>query len=189
MAGGQRSAAGGTARLLTRAGGSSSPGPVVELREVERRHPRLAAPREDFGPRRKPLVEAIESAFLHVNDARTVLQIVGDHPRTAVGTEDAIEPLVRTCLGVRTVGEALGASAEHGEILLRHYHPCCHLCARRSLAVRAVAVSYEGRLCIETVRHLAAGTATGVLLVHVIPPLTKRSTLTLPSSLGPPDIG
>ena len=85
-------------------------------------------------------------------------------------TEDAIEPLVRTCLGVRTVGEALGASAEHGEIRGRHHHPCCHLCARRSLAIRAVAVSDEGRLRIEPVRHLPAGTVTGVFLAHMISP-------------------
>ena len=59
------------------------------------------------------LVEAIESAFLDENDPRAVLQVVGDHPGTAGGTEDAIEPLARTCFGVRTVGEALVMSAEH----------------------------------------------------------------------------
>src|SRR5262245_4487700 len=150
--------------------GSRSTRPVVELWEVEWPCPLLAAPREDFGLRREPLVEAIESAFLHVNDARTVLQVIGDHPGTAVGTEDAIEPLVRTCFGVRTVREALGASAQHGEIRFRHHHPCCHLCAGRSLAIRAVTVSDEGRLRIEPVRHLTASTVTGVLLVHVIPP-------------------
>src|SRR5262249_34084560 len=85
-----------------------------------------------------------------------------------VGTEDAIETLARTCFGVRTVGETLDASAEHGEIRLRHHHPCCHLCARRSFAIRAVAVSDEGRLRLEPVRHLPAGTVTGVLLTHVI---------------------
>src|SRR5262245_48579875 len=154
-------------------------GSVVELWDVERPCPLLAAPREDFGLRREPLVKAIESAFLHVNDARTVLQVVGGHPGTAVGTEDPIEPLVRTCLGVRTVREALGASAEHSEVRLRHHHPCCHLCARRSLAIRAVAASDEGRLGIEPVRYLAAGAVTGVLLVHVIPPLKEKSTLTL----------
>jgi hypothetical protein len=47
-----------------------------------------------------------------------------------------------------------------------------------------VAVSDEGRLRIEPVRYLAAGTATGVLLAHVSHPLTKRARLTLPSSLG-----
>src|SRR5262249_62408034 len=92
---------------------SHSTAPVVELGEVEPRHPVLAAPREDFGLRREPLVEAIESAFLHVNDARTVLQVVADHPGTAVGAEDTIEPLACTCFGVWAVGEALGASAQH----------------------------------------------------------------------------
>jgi len=33
-----------------------------------------------------------------------------------------------------------------------------------------VAVCDEGRLSIEPVRHLAAGTMTGVLLTHLIPP-------------------
>src|SRR5262244_1798581 len=145
-------------------------GSVVELWDVERPCPLLAAPREDFGLRREPLVEAIESAFLHVNVTRTVLQVVGDHPGTAVRTEDAIEPLVRTCFGVRTVGEALGASAQHGEIRFRHHHPCCHLCAGRPLAIRAVAVPDEGWLRIEPVSYLATGTVTGVFLAHVISP-------------------
>src|SRR5262249_5198569 len=147
--------------------GSRSTGSVVELWDVERRHPLLAAPRKDLDFRREPLVEAIESAFLHVNDARTVLQVVGDHPGTAVCTEDAIEPLAPTCFGVRTVGETLGASAQDGEVLLRHHRPCCHLRARRSFAIRAVAVSDEGRLRIEPVRHPTAGTVTGVLLAHI----------------------
>src|SRR5262245_40114553 len=159
-------------------------GPVVELWDVERTCPWLAAPREDFGLRREPLVEAIESAFLHVNDARAVFEVVGDHPRTAIGTKDAIKPLVRTCFGVRTVGEALGTSTEDGEIRLGHHHPRSHLCARRSLAICAVAVSDEGRVRIEPVRHLAAGTVTGVLLAHISPPSQKRTTLTLPSPLG-----
>src|SRR5262245_66396424 len=94
--------------------GSHSTGPVVELWEVERPCPLLAAPREDFEFRREPLVEAIESAFLHENVAKEILQVVADQPGTAVITEDAIEPLARTCFGIRTVGEALGASAEHG---------------------------------------------------------------------------
>src|SRR5262249_58683246 len=84
---------------------SRSTGHVVELREVERPCPLLAAPREDLDFRREPLVEAIESSFLHENGAREVLQVVGEHPGTAVGIEDAIEPLARTCLGIRTVGE------------------------------------------------------------------------------------
>src|SRR5215510_12728702 len=92
--------------------GSRSTGPVVELWEVKRPHPRQAAPREDLGLRREPLVEAIEGAFLHENDARTVLQVVADHTGTAVGTEDAIEPLACTWFGIRTLREALGASAE-----------------------------------------------------------------------------
>jgi len=145
-------------------------GSVVELREVERQHPVLAAPREDFGLRREPLVEAIESAFLHVNDARTVLQVVGEHPGTTVSTEDTIEPLARTCFGVRTVGEALGASAQHGEIRFRHHHPCCHLCAGRPLAVRAVAVPAEGWRRIKPVSYLTTGTVAGVFLARVVPP-------------------
>src|SRR5262245_2647208 len=160
--------------LRTRMPGSRSTGPVVELGEVERPCPLLAAQREDFGLRRKPLVEAIERAFLHVNDARTVLQVVGEHPGTAVGTEDAIEPLARTGFaGARTVGEALGGSAQHGEIRLRYHNPCGHLCAGRSLAIRAVTGCDEGRLRIEPVRHLPAGTVTCVLLVHVVPPLKR----------------
>jgi len=161
------------ARLPTRVRGSRSTGLVVELREVERPHPRLAAPREYLGFRREPLVEAIESAFLHENDARSVLQVVGEHPGTAVGTEDAVEPLARTCFGIWTVGEALGVSAEHGEIRVRHRHECRHLSAGRPLAIRAVAVCDKGRLGIEPVRHLAAGTVTGVLLAHVISPSRK----------------
>src|SRR5262245_8762381 len=145
-------------------------GSVVELWDVERPCPLLTAPREDIGLRREPLVEAIESAFLHENNARTVLQVVGDHPGTAVRTEDAIEPLARTCFGVRAVGETLGASAQHGEIRVRHHHPRCHLCAGRSLAIRAVTICDEGRLGIEPIRHLTAGTVTRVLLVHIIPP-------------------
>src|SRR5262245_60189674 len=81
-----------------RVSGVSSLGPVVELGEIERRHPRLAAPREDVGLRREPLVEAIERAFLRVHAARTVLQVVCDHTGTAVGTEDALEPLVSSPL-------------------------------------------------------------------------------------------
>src|SRR5262249_51688377 len=104
------------------------------------------------------------------NDAGTVLQVVGEHPGTAVGAKDAIEPLVRTCFGVRTVGEALGASAQQAEIRFRHHRPYCHLCAGRPLAILAVASPRELRLLIEPVRHLAAGTMTGVLLAHVIPP-------------------
>src|SRR5262245_12527086 len=72
--------------------GSRSTGPVVELWEIERPCPLLAAPREDLEFRREPLIEAIESAFLHENGPREVLQVVGEHPGTAVGTEDAIEP-------------------------------------------------------------------------------------------------
>src|SRR5262249_26070134 len=93
--------------------------------------------------RREPLLEAIESAFLHEHDAGAVLQVVGEHPGSAVGTEDAIEPLARTGFGVQTVGEALGVSAEHGEIRVGHRHECRHLSAGRSLAVRAVAVCYD----------------------------------------------
>src|SRR5215470_14664695 len=107
--------------------GSRSTGSVVELWEVERRHPLLAAPRKNLDFRREPLVEAIESAFLHENVAREVLQVVADQPGTAVCTEDAIEPLARTGLGMRTVGEALGVSAEHGEIRVRHQRDCRHL--------------------------------------------------------------
>src|SRR5215468_2302133 len=81
---------------------SHSTGPVVELWEVERPCPLLAAPREDLEFRCKPLVEAIESAFLHENGAREVLEVVGEHPGTTVSTEDAIEPLSRTCFGIRT---------------------------------------------------------------------------------------
>src|SRR5215467_6307074 len=124
------------------------------------------------------LVEAIESAFLDENDPRAVLQVVGDHPGTAVGTEDAIEPLARTCFGVRTVGEALGVSAEHGEIRLRHRHECRHLSAGRPLAIRAVAVCDESRLGIESVRHLAASTVTGVLLAHGMSSSQKSDTQT-----------
>src|SRR5262245_2410310 len=142
-------------------------GPRGRIGGCERRHPVLAAPREDFGLRREPLVEAIESAFLHVNDARTVLQVVGNYPGTAVGARDTIEPLLRTCFGVRTVGEALGASAQHGEILFRHHHPCGHLCAGRPLAIRAVAVPDEGGLRIEPVSYLTTGTVAGVFLAHV----------------------
>src|SRR5262245_56725077 len=91
--------------------GSRSTGPVVELWEIERPCTLLAAPREDLEFRREPLIEAIESAFLHENEARAVLQLVGEHPGTAVGTEDAIEPLARTCFSIWTVGEALGVSA------------------------------------------------------------------------------
>src|SRR4030095_10144681 len=36
-------------------------------------------PREDLNFRREPPVEAIESAFLHENGAREVLQVVGEH--------------------------------------------------------------------------------------------------------------
>src|SRR5262245_26898869 len=95
-----------------RVGGSRSTRPVVELGAVDRRHPLLAGPHENVGLRREPLVEAIERALLNVNDAGTVLQIVGERPGTAVGTEDAIEPLARTCFGIRGVGVALRGSAE-----------------------------------------------------------------------------
>src|SRR5262245_20004133 len=152
---------------------SHSTGPVVELWKVERTCPLLAAPREDLEFRREPLVEAIESAFLHENDARAVLQVVGEHPGTAVGTEDTIEPLARTCFGVRTVGEALGVSAEHREIRVGHRYECRRLSAGRPLAIRAVAVCDEGRLSIEPVRHLTTGTVTGVFLAHVISPSKK----------------
>src|SRR5262245_26757454 len=65
---GQREAAGGiqtasrrrSRRMPTRVSDSRSPGPVVELWDVERPCPLLAAPSEDFGLRREPLVEAIE---------------------------------------------------------------------------------------------------------------------------------
>jgi hypothetical protein len=60
----------------TRVSGCRSAGSVVELWEVERPHPRLAGPREDLGLRREPLVEAIESAFLHVNDAGSVFRLL-----------------------------------------------------------------------------------------------------------------
>src|SRR5262245_40133287 len=103
---------------------------MVELWEVERPCPLLAAPCEDLEFRREPLVEAIESAFLHENGARDVLQVVGEHPGTAVGTEDSIEPLARTCFGVRTGGKALGVSAEHGEICVRYRRECRHLSRR-----------------------------------------------------------
>ena len=148
--------------------GSRSTGPVVELGEVERRHPLRAAPRKDLDFRCEPLVEAIESAFLHENVAREVLQVVADHPETAVGIEDAIEPLARTCLGIRTVGEALGAPAEHSEIRIRYQRDCRHLAARRTLAIRAVAVCDEGRLGIEPVRQLTAGAVTSALLAHIL---------------------
>ena len=75
--------------------------------KVERPCPLLAAPREDLDFRREPLVEAIESAFLHENGGKKVLQVVGEDPGTAVDTEDSIEPLAPTRLGIRTVGEAL----------------------------------------------------------------------------------
>src|SRR5262245_58462057 len=107
--------------------GCHSTGPVVELWEVERQHPLLAAPRKDLDFRGEPLVEAIESALLHENVAREVLQVVADQPGTAVCTEDAIEPLARTGLGVRTVGEALGVPAEHGEVRGTHHRHCRHL--------------------------------------------------------------
>src|SRR5262249_15399143 len=107
----------------------------------------------------------------------SVLLVVGDHPGTAVGTEDAIEPLVRTCFGVRTVGEALGASAQHGEIRVGDHHPCCHLCAGRSLAIRAVTVCGQGWLGIEPVRHLATGTVTRVLLAHFFLRFGEKETL------------
>ena len=152
--------------------GSRSTGPVVELGEVERRHPLLAAPRKDLDFRREPLVETIESAFLHENVAREVLQVVGNHPGTAVGTEDAIEPLARTCLGIRTVGEALGVPAEHSEIRQRD---CRHLAARRTLAIRAVAVCDEGRLGIEPVWQLTAGALTGCTSCsHFVPHGSSR---------------
>jgi hypothetical protein len=51
---------------------------VVELWDVERPCPLLAAPREDLEFRREPLVEAIERAFLHENDARTELLATGE---------------------------------------------------------------------------------------------------------------
>src|SRR5215813_8405005 len=103
---------------------SHSTGPLAELWEVERPCPLLAAPREDLEFRREPLVETIESAFLDEDGAREVLQVVGEHPGTTVSTEDAIEPLARTCFGIRTVGEALGGSAEHGEICVGHSSEC-----------------------------------------------------------------
>src|SRR5262249_13428517 len=152
---------------------SHSTGPVVELWEVERPCPLLAAPREYLGFRREPLVEAIESAFLHENDARAVLQVVGEHPGTTVGTEDTIEPLARTCFVVGTVGEALGFSAEPGETRVGHRHECRRLSAGRPLAIRAVAVCDEGRLGIEPVSYLTTGTVTGVFLAHVISPSKK----------------
>src|SRR5215831_7367498 len=71
----------------------------------------------------------------------------------------------------------------NGEIRVRHYHPCCHLCAGRSLAIRAVTICDEGRLGIEPIRHLTAGTVTGVLLVHIIPP-RKGPTLGSSSTWG-----
>src|SRR5262249_29483491 len=162
--------------------GSRSTGPVVELWEIERPCPLLAAPRENLEFRREPLIEAIESASLHEHGPREVLQVVGEHPGTAVGTEDAIEPLARTCFGIRTVGEALGVSAEHGEIRVRHRPECRHLSAGRPLAIRAVAVCDESRLGIESVRHLAAGTVTGVLLAHVISSSQKRRHSNLTTS-------
>src|SRR5262249_40636197 len=67
-------------------GGCDSAGPVVELWEVEGRHPLLAAPRKDLDFRGEPLVEAIESALLYENVAREVLQVVADQPGTAVCT-------------------------------------------------------------------------------------------------------
>src|SRR5262245_57835391 len=152
---------------------SHSTGPVVELWEVERPCPLLAAPREDLEFRREPLVEAIESAFLHDDGPREVLQVVGKHPGTTVITEDAIEPLARTCFGIRTVGEALGASAEHGEIRVGHSSECRHLSAGRPLAIRAVAVCDEGWHRIEPVSYLTTGTVTGVFLAHVISPSKK----------------
>src|SRR5215470_9074600 len=113
-----------------------STAPVVELWEVEGPCPFLAAPRIYLGLRRKPLIKAVECAFLHINDARAVLQVVGDEPGAAVGAEDAVEPLARTCLGVRTVGEALGGSAEH-EIRVGHRSECRHLAAGGPLAIGA----------------------------------------------------
>src|SRR5215813_13219698 len=56
--------------------GSRSLRPVVELWDVERPCPLLAAPREHLEFRRKPLFEAIESAFLYPNDARGVLPLL-----------------------------------------------------------------------------------------------------------------
>src|SRR5262245_8794681 len=82
-------------------------------------------------------------------------------------------PRARTCLGIRTVGEALGVSAQHGEIRVRHRRECRHLSAGRPLAIRAVAVCDERRLGIEPVRHLTAGTVTRVLLAHVLSPSKK----------------
>ena len=49
-------------------GGHGSAGAVVELRDVKRRHPLLATPREDLDSRREPLVELIERAFLYEDD-------------------------------------------------------------------------------------------------------------------------
>src|SRR5262245_60169278 len=49
---------------------------------------------------------------------------------------------------------------------------------------RAVAVCDEGRLGIEPVRHSTAGTVTGVLLVHVVPPLTAGASLALGLIVG-----
>src|SRR5262245_29068701 len=97
--------------------------------------------------------------------------------------EPSLHEIAPPTASVRAVGEALGASAQHGEIRVRHHHPCCHLCAGRSLAIRAVTISDEGRLGIEPIRHLTAGTVTGVLLAHINPP-RKGPTLGASSTCG-----
>src|SRR5262249_21267733 len=109
-----------------------------------------------------------------------------NHPGTAVCTEHPIESLAGACLGVRTVREALGISAQKGEIRGRHYHERRHLSAGRSLAIRAVAVCDEGRLGIEPVRHSTASTVAVVLLGHVIPPFTQIDCRAAPSSNNVP---
>jgi len=158
---------------------------VVELWKVERPCPLLAAPGENLDFGRVPLVEAVESAFLHENGAREILQPVGEHPGTAVGTENAIEPFTRTRLGIRSVGEALCLSAEHCEIRVRHRRERRYLSAGRPLAIRAVTVGDEGRGCIEPVRHLTTGTVTGVLLAHdYFFPWKLQSCRTLHAAFG-----
>jgi len=137
------------------------------LWEGERPCPLQSALHEHLDFRRDQL-GAIETAELHENDAREALQVVGVQPGTADGTEDAIEPFACTCLGIRIIVEALGASAEQREIRFRHREECRRLSAGRPLAIQAMAVCDEARVGIELELHGTAGTLTRVLLAHVI---------------------
>ena len=54
------------------------------------------------------------------------------------------------------------------KIRVRHRREMSPSPAGRPLAIRAEAVCDEGRLGIEPVRHLTAGTMTSILLAHII---------------------